>query len=392
MLVRMDDPGVVIAGGGLAAQRFCETLRARGYLGAIRMVSAEQLRPYDRPPLSKELLAGTAETREVHLRPGSWYADNRVELILGRRAERLDSERRTVLLDDGEELRFAHLLIATGSEPRTLPGSDHYENVHTLRTVTDAHALREALGGGARLAVIGAGFIGLEVAATARSLGAEVRLIEAAEVPLAAVLGTGLGRWFAQLHREEGVEVELSATVNGFRGNGRVEEIELDGGRRVGCDAIVVGIGVAPATGWLADSGLDGKAGVRVDSRGRTALPGVLAAGDAALPYDPLAGRHVRSEHWEAAAVQGMTAARTVLGLEPGVWRPSSFWSDQYGVRIQYMGHRDGAELVEVEGNPASRDFSALFSRDGRPVAGLLVGRPHALPKLRRQIREGSCQ
>jgi 3-phenylpropionate/trans-cinnamate dioxygenase ferredoxin reductase component len=384
--MKRDD--VVIVGGGLAAQRFSETLRARDWSGPIRMVCAEPLRPYDRPPLSKELLAGEVEHHEVHLRPESWYADKEVDLLLGRSAERLDPERRVVVLDDGEELRFAHLLVATGSEPRTLPGLDGYENVHTLRTVADALRLRQALDHGARLAVVGAGFIGLEVAATARRLGAEVTLIEAAETPLVAVLGRELGDWFARLHREEGVQVLLSAPVSCFHGNGHVEEIELQDGRRVRCDAVVVGIGVAPATGWLAGSGLEAGRGVPMDPGGRTALPGVLAAGDAALPYDPVAGRNVRSEHWESAAIQGATAARTVLGLEPGPWRPSSFWSDQYGVRIHFLGHRDGSDAVELDGDPASRDFTALFRRERRTVAGLLVGRPHALPELRKHIHE----
>ncbi len=389
MLEDMHDQGVLIVGGGLAAQRFSETLRARGYDGRIRMVSAEALRPYDRPPLSKELLAGDVDPDDVHLRPQGWYAEKDIELLLGRRAERLDADRRVVTLDDGEELPFDHLLIATGSEPRKLPGTDRFENVHTLRTIADAGALREALAPAARVAVIGAGFIGLEVAATARRLGADVTLVEAAEAPLAAVLGPRLGHWFARVHREEGVDVRLGAAVSGFHGNGRVEAIELGDGR-LECDALVVGIGVAPATGWLQGSGLEAELGLQVDAGCRTALPGVLAAGDAALPFDPVAGRHVRSEHWEAAVIQGANAARAVLGLEPGSWRPSSFWSDQYGVRIQFLGHADGADTLELNGDSGGRDFTAVFRRGGRAVAGLLVGRPHELPKLRQQVHEGS--
>jgi NADPH-dependent 2,4-dienoyl-CoA reductase/sulfur reductase-like enzyme len=384
------DDGAVIVGGGLAAQRFAETLRGRGYAGPIRMVSAEPLRPYDRPPLSKELLAGEVEDAGVHLRPEGWYADNGVQLLLGHRAERLDAARQAVVLDDGEKLRYAHLLIATGSEPRELPGTEGYENVHTLRTVADALALRDAVARGARLAVIGAGFIGLEVAATARGLGADVTVIEAAEAPLAAVLGRALGSWFADLHAEEGVDTVLSARVSGFAGNGRVERIELEDGRRIECDAVLVGIGVRPATRWLEGSGLEADGGVRVDEHGRTELPGVLAAGDATLRFDPLARRQVRSEHWESAAVQGATAARAMLGLEPGPARLSSFWSDQYGVRIQYLGHRDGADRMEIDGDLTGRDFRVLFRRGNRPVAALLVGRPHELPALRKAIEQGS--
>jgi NADPH-dependent 2,4-dienoyl-CoA reductase/sulfur reductase-like enzyme len=384
----MSSPGVVIAGGGLAAQRCCETLRARGYDGRIAVVCAEPVRPYDRPPLSKELLAGSLPGEQVHFRPAGWYADNEVDLLVGRRAERLDAARRRLVLDGDQEVPYDRLLVATGSEPRRLPQAEGFQNAYVLRTLADATALTAVLRPGARLAVVGAGFIGQETAATARGLGVDVTIIESAEAPLAGVLGPELGGWFADLHREEGVRVLLSARIESFKGNGKVEEIALDGGRSVPCDAVLVGIGVRPAVDWLAGGVLDPNGGIPVDAAGRTAVPGIFAAGDAALALDPRSGQRVRNEHWECAARQGATAALAMLGLESGPEPPASFWSDQYGLRINYLGHAAGSDAVTIEGDPPARDFAAVFSNGERPTAALLVGRPHALAEMRRRIRE----
>jgi NADPH-dependent 2,4-dienoyl-CoA reductase/sulfur reductase-like enzyme len=381
--------GVVIAGGGLAGQRCAETLRRVGYGGAIRILAAEPFAPYDRPPLSKEFLKGNVEQASVAFRPPGWYRDQQVELLLGRRAVGLDAARRRLHVDDGGELAYDDLLIATGSRARRLADADGFENVHQLRDVADACRLRPALRPGAHLVVIGAGFIGQEVAATARSLGAEVTIVEAAAAPLGAVLGNDLGGWFGQLHRDEGVRVLCSTTVSVFHGRDAVEEVELADGRRLPCDAVVVGIGVVPATEWLQGSGIP-VGGIPVATGGRTALPHVYAAGDAAMPFDEHAGGRVRSEHWEGAARAGTDAARAMLGLEPGRRMLSSFWSDQYGLRIQYLGHAREGDAVEIDGAPAERDFTALYRRAGRPVAALLVGRPHALPAVRRLIDAGA--
>lgn len=380
--------GIVIVGGGLAAQRCAEGLRRRGYDGSVRIVCAEPDPPYDRPPLSKQVLAGTAEAESAIYRPSWWYEEREVELLLGARAEALDPEARLVRLDSGATLAYEKLLIATGGAPRRLPFLEGYENVHYLRTLADARRLRAALTPGARLAVVGAGFIGQEVAATARGLGLEVTMIEALETPLAPILGVELGRWFAELHLEEGVRVITGAMLEGARGAGRVEELVLADGRRLACDAVVVGIGTVPATDWLAGSGLE-QGGVRVDTAGRTALPGVYAAGDASLPFDPRFGAHARTEHWDAAAWQGAAAAKAMLGEYPGTPPLPSFWSDQYGLRIQSVGHPHHADGVLTEGSPAERDFEAVFTRGGIPVAGLAVGRPRAIPALRRRIEAG---
>ena len=384
----MDDQGVLIVGGGLAAQRCAETLRRRGYEGPVRMVCAEPDPPYDRPPLSKELLAGTVEEESVAYRPAWWYEEKQVELLLGARAETLDPGARTVALDSGAELRYEKLLIATGSAARRLPFLEGYENVHALRILADARLLRQELVPGARLAIVGAGFIGQEVAATARRLGVEVTMIEALETPLAPILGEEVGGWFADLHLSEGVRVMTGAMLEGARGNGRVEELTLAGGETVACDAVVVGVGTSPATAWLRGSGLD-ESGVRTDTSGRSRLPGVFAAGDASVPFDPRFGAHARTEHWDAAAWQGAAVAKAMLGEYPGTPPLPSFWSDQYGLRIQYVGHAHHADAVVVDGDPGERDFEAVFTRSGVPIAGIAVGRPRAIPALKKRIEHG---
>jgi 3-phenylpropionate/trans-cinnamate dioxygenase ferredoxin reductase subunit len=382
---------IVIAGGGLAAQRAAETLRRVGHDGPVRIVCAEERPPYDRPPLSKGYLGGATDDRALSLRPPGWYAENDVELLLGRRATALDPARRELVLAGGERLPYGRLLIATGGTPRRLPGSRAFANVHHLRTVEDARALRVALAPGTRLVVVGAGFIGLEVAATAQRLGVEVTVVEAASAPLAGVLGHRLGSWFADLHRAEGVEVLVSARIAELAGAERVETVVLGDGRRLACDVLLVGVGMAPATEWLAGCGLDA-GGVMVDEAGRNAVPRVFAAGDAARRPDPRLGGHVRSEHWEAAARQAGRAAHAMLGLPVPPAPAPSFWSDQYDVRIQYVGQTHGADGLAIEGSPAERDFTATFSTSDGPIGVLLVGRPHALPAARRLIQPAAAQ
>ena len=385
----MKENGILIVGGGLAAQRCAETLRRRGYEGPVRMVCAEPDPPYDRPPLSKELLAGEMEEEAVAYRPAWWYEEKQVELLLAMRAAALDPATRTVGLDSGAELRYDALVIATGSVPRRLPFLDGFENVRALRTLADARALRAEVGPGARVAIVGAGFIGQEVAATARRLGAEVTMIEALQAPLAPILGTEVGTWFAELHLSEGVRVLTGATLESAVGRaGRVEELALADGGRVACDAVLVGVGTAPATAWLEGSGLAPQ-GVLTDAGGRAGLPGVFAAGDASVPFDPRFGGHARTEHWDAAAWQGAAVASAILGEPPATPPLPSFWSDQYGLRIQYVGHARHADAVMIEGDPAERSFEAVFSRGGVPVAGLAVGRPRSIPALRKRIERG---
>jgi 3-phenylpropionate/trans-cinnamate dioxygenase ferredoxin reductase subunit len=381
--------GVVIVGGGLAAQRCCETLRRDGYAGQIRIVAEEERRPYDRPPLSKAVLADERSADSLAFRPSHWYVEKQIDLLLGDRAVALDPTIKTVTLDSGVVLDYDVAVIATGSRPRRLPGTERFANTHLLRTAEDAVRLRGALAPGARLIVVGAGFIGLEVAATARRLGCQVTVLEAAPSALGRVLMPELAGWLVDLHRAEGVEVMFSAHVARFgEGRGGVEWVQLTDGSRLYCDALVLGIGIEPATGWLEGSGLETD-GVRVDARGRTAVPDVYAAGDAARVLDPISGEHARSEHWEAAARQGAQVGRTILDLDPLPPALPSFWTDQFGHRIQLVGNAASGDEVDLSGDPETPEFTAEVRRDGELVAGMAVDEPRAIPALRRQI-EGS--
>lgn len=383
------DP-IVIAGGGLAAQRCAEALRRAGYDGTIRMVCAEPRPPYDRPPLSKQLLLGSVTEDALSYRPAAWYTQHDIDLVLGVPATGLRPRERRLVLAGGRTLAYRRLLIATGSRPRTLPILAGYDNVSVLRTLDDALRVRRALIERSRLAVIGAGFIGQEVAAAARKLGVQVTMLEAAGCPLEGVLGPRLGGWFTALHRAEGVEVITGSTAERVEGNGRVERLWLSGGRAVDVDHVVVGVGVRCETDWLAGSGLENRNGVAVDADGRTAAHEIVAAGDAAATFDRALGCHIPGSHWEAAARQGARAARVMLGLTPGPSPLTGFWTDQYGIRIQYLGRAQPTDEVTIEGDPAGRSFTATFTRAGRAVAALLVDRPRSLPALRALIEKGA--
>jgi NADPH-dependent 2,4-dienoyl-CoA reductase/sulfur reductase-like enzyme len=332
---------IVIVGAGLAAQRCCHALRRLGHDGPITLVGDEGVLPYDRPPLSKEHLHAPVA---LELRPREWYAGNGVELRLGDPAAGLDLVRRRVPLASGEAVPYDRVLIATGARPVRLPG---LEGAHVLRSAADAEALRGALGPGARLAIVGGGFVGLEVAATARGLGAEVTLFEAAPVPLFGVLGARLGSYFADWHAANGVKLVTSAVSLPV-----VDEY----------DAVLVAVGVRPALGWL---------------------PGDVAPDD---PHVFVAGDAAGGHHWEAAVAGGVAAAHAILGRDVAARPRASFWSDQYGVRVQFAGEARGHDELIVDGDPAARDFAALFLRAGIVRGGLLVGRPRALPALREQI------
>jgi len=353
--------GIVLVGGGLASQRCAETLRRGGYDGRVRMVCAEPRAPYDRPPLSKAVLASEGAEGDLGLRPAGWHGEQGVELLLGVRAVGLDGARRTVALDDGRVLPYDKLLVATGARPRHVAPLHRFANVHTLRTLEDARALRGALAQGGRMVIVGAGFIGQEVAAAAARAGLHTTIVEAADAPLSAMLGREVGAWFAGLHRSEGVDVILGATVAAATGTERVESLALSNRRHLACDHVVVGVGVTPDLDWLAGSGVD-----------LLRTPGVFAAGDA-----------TGGGHWEAAARQGAAAARAMLGLAPLRPAAASFWSDLYDTRVHYLGHARPADAATVDGDLARRDFAVTYTRAGRPVAVLLVGRPHDLPTAR---------
>ena len=383
----MTGHGVVIVGGGLAAQRCAQTLRKQGFEDPVRIVCAESVAPYDRPPLSKGNLAGGEGTKEVSLKPAAWYEENGIELILGRGAVSIDTGSHRVRLDDGAEITYDKLLIATGSQARELPALGGFENVHSLRTLGDSERLGAELGKGGHLALIGSGFIGQEVAATARTLGDRVTIIEAMESPLAHILGAEVGHRIGRIHLERGVDLLTDAMVESANGNGRVEELVLADGRRVSCDTVVVGIGVRPSTDWLAGSGLEAD-GIITDTGGRTSVPDVFAAGDVTRSVDPRTGKPTRAEHWDSAVRQGRAAALSMLDMPVPKPALPSFWSDQYENRIQFVGHTELAERVEVDESEGGDAFAARYLNQDRLVGTLAIGQPRTIASAGRTIEE----
>ncbi|WP_226380578.1 NAD(P)/FAD-dependent oxidoreductase, partial [Pseudonocardia sp. KRD291] len=372
---------------GLATVR---ALRAQGFGGRIVVAGQEKHLPYDRPPLSKEFLGGTASEDDVGLTgPDDDGLD--VEWRLGRTATALDGPARTVVLDDGEHLSSDAVVLATGARARALPG-EQPEGVHTLRTLDDARALRADLVPSARLVVVGAGFVGAEVAATAAGLGLAVEIVEAAPVPLQRALGAEMGEACARLHERNGVALHRGVGVSRLLGSPRVTGVLLDDGRELPADVVVVGIGAAPNVEWLEGSGLDLDDGVVTDARGMTALPGIVAVGDCANSHRDYTGDRLRLEHWTNALQQPAVAAAALLGTEhslPSHHAVPYFWSDQYGHRIQFAGRRaaDGAVRVQ-EGDPdGSGGFLALFlDAAGEAVGVLGIDRPRPFGRWRREL------
>jgi NADPH-dependent 2,4-dienoyl-CoA reductase/sulfur reductase-like enzyme len=377
----MSDP-IVIVGGGLAGQRCVETLRRCGCEQPIVMICGEPHRPYDRPPLSKDALRSADAEETLCFRSSGWYEGNSVRLELGVQASWLNHGASIVELSDGSSVCYEQLLIVTGARARRLPMFDGFENVTGLRTLEDASRLRAALAPDARLLVIGAGFIGQEAASAAREAGVHTTIVEAGAAPLAGVLGGELGSWFARLHRANGVELLLDEQVVAVRGQRRVDSVTLASGRTLACDHVLLGVGAKPNLEWLGKGTFD-RTGVRTDSEGRTGVPGVYAAGDAAASFDPLLEEHVLGSHWESAGRQGSRVARAMLGLDPGPLSVSSFWSELYGIRVHYLGHASLADDVSFDGDPDTGPFTATFTSGGEPVAMMLAGRPQMLPQAR---------
>lgn len=377
-----------MVGASLAGLSAARSLRGRGYDGRLVVIGDETHRPYDRPPLSKEFLAGTLGEADLSLEADD--EDLRAEWLLGARATGLDRARRAVRLADGREVRTEGLVIATGAAARTLPGTEGLAGVHSLRTLDDARALRDELAIGGRLVVIGGGFIGAEVASTARALGLEVTVVEVAPTPLAAPLGATMGGLVSALHADHGVRLLCGVGVKGIGGESRVDAVHLEDGRSIPADIVVVGVGARPCVEWLEGSGLALDNGVTCGADGRTGLAGVVAVGDCANWYDPRAGAHRRVEHWTGARERPDAAVATLLAggaVEPGVPRPPYFWSDQYGVKIQFAGHAGGADSVTVEeGSPDGRDVLAVYRRAGRPVAVLGMNQPRSFTRWRKQL------
>ncbi len=380
--------GIVIVGGGLAATRTAEQLRRSGYAGRVTIVSDEVHLPYDRPPLSKEVLR--KEVDDVALKPREWYDENDITLRLGAAATGLDTAAQTVTLADGSVIGYDELVIATGLVPRRIPTLPDLEGIRVLRTFDESLALREHASAAQRAVVIGAGFIGCEVAASLRSLGVDVVLVEPQPTPLASVLGERIGGLVARLHREEGVDVRLGVGVADVRGDGRVDTVVLSDGTELAADLVVIGIGSHPATGWLEGSGVDVDNGVLCDQAGRTSVPNVWALGDVASWRDAT-GHQARVEHWSNVADQTRVVVPAMLGQDvssAAVVVPY-FWSDQYDVKIQCLGEpeaTDTVHLVEDDG----RKFLAYYERDGVLVGVVGGGMPGKVMKVRGKIATGA--
>ncbi|MFE5818906.1 NAD(P)/FAD-dependent oxidoreductase [Streptomyces sp. NPDC056479] len=379
---------VAVVGASLAGLSAARSLRKQGYDGRLVVIGDELHRPYDRPPLSKEFLTGSLGEAELALESDD--EDLRVEWLLGSRAVGLDGTDRAVRLADGNQVRADGIVVATGAAARTLPGSEGLAGVHTLRTLDDARALRDELALGGRLVVIGGGFIGAEVASTAYALGLDVTVVEVAPTPLAGPLGETMGALVSALHADHGVRLLCGVGVKGLSGETRVDAVLLEDGRTLPADIVVVGVGARPCVEWLEGSGVALDNGVKCGADGRTSLAGVVAVGDCANWYDPRAGLHRRVEHWTGARERPDAAVATLLAggaLEPGVPRPPYFWSDQYGVKIQFAGHAAGADSVTVEaGAAADRDVLAVYRRAGVPVAVLGMNQPRLFTRFRKQI------
>jgi 3-phenylpropionate/trans-cinnamate dioxygenase ferredoxin reductase component len=376
-------PGnVLIVGGGLAGARCAETLRAEGFEGRLVLVGAEPEPPYERPALSKELLAGSRRRQDLALRAPGWWAEREIEHVSGTRIGAIDTRRRTAVSTSGREFSWESLVLATGARARRFPAPAPL-GVHTLRSLADALALQAELQPGRRLVIVGAGFIGTEVASTALALGLEVVLLESGRGPLERVLGLEASALLTRRYRARGVDLRLGAMLTGFSADarGRVRGVVLGDGTAISCDAVLVALGARPECPLQLPEG----SGIETDACGRTRIPGTYACGDVASSWRPALRQRLRIEHWTNAAGQGACVARTILGGEAPYDELPYFWSDQFGLRLQYVGHAEEWASVDIEGDDDS--FSAVYrGPDGRPLAALLANRGHEIGAVRREL------
>lgn len=386
--------GMVILGGGLAGGRAARMLRDQGYGGEITVVAAEPHYPYQRPPLSKGVLQGSEETESVFLKPDGWYAEQNISVRTGVAATRIDTAAHRVTLADGSELDYDKLLIATGSRARALPIQGHDLNgVYTLRTLDDMEALKAQLGkGGKKLVLIGSGWIGMEVAASARTLGNDVTILERDPVPLTAALGEQLGAEFKKMHEEHGVVFRMNANVEGIEGSadGGVTGVRVDG-ETVPADLVLVGVGAIPNTELASDAGLEVENGILADASLRTSDADVFAAGDVASVMHPEVDTRIRSEHWSNAINQGKAAAQAMLGEEVSYSEIPYFYSDQYDLGMELSGYPHlmrGAQIV-IRGSLDDRKYIAFWLNDGKVVAGMNVNVWDVNETVQQLIRSG---
>ena len=387
-------PTYVVVGAGLAGAKAAEALRDNGFDGRLVLIGAEPHRPYERPPLSKDYLMGKAEREKAFVHAHSWYAEHDVELRPGTRISALDPEAHEITTAAGDRVRYDKLLLATGSSPRPLsvPGADHAA-VAYLRSIDDSERIKAALRPGARIAIVGGGWIGLEVAAAARAAGAEVTVLEGLHLPLLRVLGPEIAAVFADLHRSHGVDLRCDITVAGIEtGPDDSAAVLLGDGDRVPADLVVVGVGITPNVAIAEDAGLRVDDGVVVDEHLRSSDPDIFAAGDVASAYHPTLRRQLRVEHWANALHQPGVAAMGMLGQDASYDRLPYFFTDQYDLGMEYFGHAEpgGYDEVVVRGDVAALEFAAFWLRAGHVLAGLHVNQwddADAVKKLARDQR-----
>jgi len=378
------ETGTVLIGAGLAAAHTIETLRERGYTEPITLIGDEAELPYERPALSKSYLQGKAGELQVH--DARWYAEHGVDVRTSTSAVGIDRDARQVRLDGADPVPYGHLVLATGARPRTLglPGAD-LPGVHTLRTKADSDRLRDALASEERWVIVGAGWIGLEVAAAARGAGRSVTVLEYGQLPLHRVLGERLGRYFLQLHLGNGVDLRTGVSASGIESTGSGLAVAV-GEEVLDADTVVLAVGVSPNTELAADAGLAVDNGIVVDEQLRTSDPRILAAGDVAAAHNTRLGRRLRVEHWDNAIRQGRLAASTILGGGAEYdWQPY-FFTDQYDLGMEYVGHGDPGDDVVIRGSLLSGEFLAFWLGDGRVTAAMNVNIWDVNDDLRRLV------
>lgn len=380
----------VIIGASVTGGRAAETLRAEGFDGKIRLIAAEPERPYQRPPLSKEYLRGERDANGVYLRPLEFYERQQIELLVNQRVARIDVLAKRAYLENGEAVPYDKALVATGATPRRLsvPGSD-LAGVVTLRTIEDSTWLKEQFAQRPRVLVVGSGFIGCEVAASARVLGCDVVMISRS-LPMSHVIGEGLGEMYASVHRDHGVDIRMRADIAQFRGSDRLEAAVTSSGETVACDVAIIGIGVSPETALLSGEPVILENGIVTDEFCRTSAPELFAAGDVANWWHPKLQKRIRIEHFYNARNQGIAAAKNMLDTAHPYAPIPYFWSDQYDLNLQYVGYGSATDRIVLRGDLASRSVSGFFlDADERLTACLVVNRDSDLAAARKLLESG---